>query len=559
MYNSLQYGRRQNFIIGIVLIYKIHLREAKMTVLRKRLLALLITSSACLLSTSKAFARDIKINRIAGQDRFETCSNISNSGWTKSDYAVLVNSEMYADAVVSSPLADKFKAPILLVKKDNIPDTIVDELSRLNTKKVFILGGESLISRNVEEQLKNMGIAIEERIAGQDRYETAVKVASHITNSNNSAYVVNGEDWRDALAISPVATISHSPIIFTSKSGVPDVVKKNVDNIIHNYNIIGEKDDYGFLSNIEKLLKGKMVETLGDSKTDTNIEIYNFFKDKVKLDKVFLASSKAFADGLCISPLAGVNKSPLFFVDENNINELKDFLDKNRKDIGEIDIIGGQGVIADSMVQSLLKLNTTAAINNNENDINNSNKGNGIPDVNVNNKGTMYNDENNTTITPIMGQSQVSVEQCEEFLRKRNPNAPYLASIYKKYCDIYGIRLECAWVQMCLETNFLRYSANSITTLNMNNYAGLGALDQNKRGQALSFPTEDDGVKCHIQHLFAYSSKDSLPKGEVLIDPRFNLVQRGSAPNIENLGNGKWASDKEYANKLLNLLKELNK
>ncbi len=524
-----------------------------MTILKKHLLALVITSSACLLSTSKVFANDMKINRIAGQDRFETCTKISNSGWTKSDYAVLVNSEMYADAVVSSPLADKFKAPILLVEKDNIPDTVIDELNRLNTKKVFILGGKSLISKNVEKQLKNMGISIEERIAGQDRYETAVKVASHIVSSNNSVYVVDGEDWRDALAISPVATMSHCPIIFTNKNGVPDVVKKNIDNTIHTYNVIGEKDNYNFLDNIEHNLGGTQVKTLGYNKVDTNIKIYNS-NDKMKFSKVYLASSKAFADGLCISPLAGSNENPLFFVDEDNMNQLKDFLAENRKNIGEIDVIGGQGVISDSTLKTLLKINTTASINNNvgiNGIINVDENNNDDNSVNVGSNG------NNTILTPIIGQSQVSVEQCEKFLRKRNPNAPYLASIYKKYCDLYGVRLECAWVQMCLETNFLRYSNTSITTLNMKNYAGLGALDNNGRGQALSFSTEDEGVKCHIQHLFAYSSINPLPEGEVLIDPRFKLVQKGCAPNIENLRNGKWASDKDYAHKLLSLINEL--
>lgn len=533
-----------------------------MAILKKHLLALLITSSTCLLFTSKIFASDIKLNRIAGQDRFETCSSIADSGWTKSDYAVLVNSEMYADAVVSSPLADKYKAPILLTEKDNIQDIIVDKLNKLRVKKVFILGGPSLISKNVEEQLENMGISIEERIAGQDRYETAVKVASHITNPNNSIYVVNGEDWRNALAISPIATISHSPIIFTNKDGIPDVVKKNIDNTNHTYNIIGEKDDYDFLNNIEQHLGGKHLKTLGYNKVDTNIQVYNSFKDKMKLNKIYLASSKAFADGLCISPLAGGDKSPLFFIDENNINEFKNFLDENEKYIGEINVIGGQGVIADSTLQTLLKSNTTASINNS--DVINNSRENEISDINKNNNENsneyqnINNDKNNSSITPIIGQSQVSVEQCEKFLRKRNPNAPYLANLYKKYCDIYGIRLECAWVQMCLETNFLKYSDTSITTLNMNNYAGLGALDNNGRGQALSFPTEDEGVKCHIQHLFAYSSKNTLPDGELLIDPRFKLVQRGCAPNIEDLGNGKWASDKEYANKLLSLLNQLN-
>jgi hypothetical protein len=110
---------------------------------------------------------------------------------------------------------------------------------------------------------------------------------------------------------------------------------------------------------------------------------------------------------------------------------------------------------------------------------------------------------------------------------------------------------------MCLETNFLKYSDTSITTLDMHNYAGLGAVDGNGRRQALSFTTEDDGIKCHVQHLYAYCSRNSLPTNEILIDPRFKYVTRGIAPNIENLGNGNWASDKEYASKLLNLLNQL--
>ncbi|BAO04867.1 cell wall binding repeat 2-containing protein (precursor) [Clostridium botulinum B str. Osaka05] len=159
--------------------------------------------------------------------------------------------------------------------------------------------------------------------------------------------------------------------------------------------------------------------------------------------------------------------------------------------------------------------------------------------------------------TSIMGVSQATTNQCEEFLRNINSNAPYLANIYKKYCDIYGIKLEIAWVQMCLETNFLRYSDTSITTLDMHNYAGLGAVDGNGRRQALKFNTEEKGVECHIQHLFAYCSKNSLPQGQKLIDPRFKYVDRGCAINVEDLGGGKWASDKQYANKLLDLLGRL--
>lgn len=157
----------------------------------------------------------------------------------------------------------------------------------------------------------------------------------------------------------------------------------------------------------------------------------------------------------------------------------------------------------------------------------------------------------------IMGSSLATPKQCDEFLRKHNHNAPFIADIYQKYCKIYGIRLEIAWVQMCLETNFLKYSDTSITTLDMNNFCGLGAIDGNGRKQALTFKNEEEGIKCHIQHLYAYCSKKDLPKQEKLIDARFKYVQRGSAATVEDLGNGKWASDKNYSKKLLDLLQRL--
>lgn len=55
-----------------------------------------------------------------------------------------------------------------------------------------------------------------------------------------------------------------------------------------------------------------------------------------------------------------------------------------------------------------------------------------------------------------------------------------------------------------------------------------------------SFPTIKDGVTAQIQHLFAYASKNSLPAGEAVVDPRFTLVTRGIAPNWEDLA-GRWA------------------
>lgn len=95
-----------------------------------------------------------------------------------------------------------------------------------------------------------------------------------------------------------------------------------------------------------------------------------------------------------------------------------------------------------------------------------------------------------------------------------------------------------------------------------NNYAGIGALNGNAKGQAATFPDPRTGVRAQIQHLKAYASKEALVNG--CVDPRFSLVTRGSAQYVEWLGasdnpNGKgWAvPGKGYGGKVVALLGQI--
>lgn len=71
-----------------------------------------------------------------------------------------------------------------------------------------------------------------------------------------------------------------------------------------------------------------------------------------------------------------------------------------------------------------------------------------------------------------------------------------------------------------------------------NNFCGLGATGPNNPGARFETPRE--GVLAHLQHLYAYASTKPLPNGYLLVDPRFDLVDRGSATTWVGL-NGKWA------------------
>ena len=146
-----------------------------------------------------------------------------------------------------------------------------------------------------------------------------------------------------------------------------------------------------------------------------------------------------------------------------------------------------------------------------------------------------------------------SEKQLVEFFVSKNPSCDLkkvqrLASYYIEQGKFEGINSDVAWVQMCLETGFLKFGL--LVKPEMNNFCGLGAIDKNNPG--LAFATEKDGVIAHIQHLHAYGTTRKL-NGK-LIDSRYKYVNpRGKAPSVYELS-GTWASDKQYGEKLANLL-----
>ncbi|MGL4982335.1 MAG: glucosaminidase domain-containing protein [Treponemataceae bacterium] len=156
----------------------------------------------------------------------------------------------------------------------------------------------------------------------------------------------------------------------------------------------------------------------------------------------------------------------------------------------------------------------------------------------------------------IMGEGKKTSDELYEFFIIQNTAgsntiALELANLYIEEGKTEGVNSDVAFIQMCLETGFLKYGG--LVTPEMNNFCGLGAIDENNKG--LSFPTARIGVRAHIQHLKAYASVDPLQ--QPLVDPRYRYVNpKGKSPTIEGLA-GTWAADKSYAIKLMRLYTDL--
>ena len=156
----------------------------------------------------------------------------------------------------------------------------------------------------------------------------------------------------------------------------------------------------------------------------------------------------------------------------------------------------------------------------------------------------------------IMGSGLMTSAELCSFFMENNPDADEqrvvrIAVLYISECAVEGVNSDVAFVQMCLETGFLRFGG--LVSADMNNFCGLGSVGPGQPGH--SFADERTGIRAHVQHLKAYGSPDPL-NGD-LIDPRFHYVTpRGKSPDIPGLA-GTWAADRLYGEKLLDLLERL--
>ena len=165
------------------------------------------------------------VARVAGPDRISTSIAASQrefpgapSSFT-ANAVVLVGASDAIDGLTGAPLAAVVRGPLLYVNANSAPANVLAEVNRLlgSSGKVYLLGGTAVIGSAVESQLQALGYTTQ-RIAGADRYSTAVAIADEIANVAGTPSVVfeaTGLGDADALVAAPAAAHVGGVVLLT--------------------------------------------------------------------------------------------------------------------------------------------------------------------------------------------------------------------------------------------------------------------------------------------------------------------------------------------------------
>ncbi len=289
---------------------------------------------------------EVYSEKLAGETEFQTAVKVSNK-WKNASDIVIVNSKSIADALSAAPFAKWKNAPILLTEKDKLNSETKQEILRLGAKNIHVIGGESLVSNAITNELKSMNLKVN-RVSGNDRYETSLEVAKKLTEGMSNVYhiaVVNGViGLPDAVSIAPVAGENRMPIVLVSPNEGSKVFDKYIKDMkISKSYIIGNQ---AAISN-EIAIKLPNPERLGGiDRNETNAVIVERFYILEKLNNIFVAkdgmkSSSDLIDALVAGVLAAKEESPVVIVGNKLNDKQKSIISK--KQPNKITQIGANG------------------------------------------------------------------------------------------------------------------------------------------------------------------------------------------------------------------------
>jgi putative cell wall-binding protein len=143
-------------------------------------------------SVAAAFAgAGLPTVRVGGADRFETAAAVARLVDPAPREVLVASGTNFADAVVAGPTG----RPVVLVAPDRVPEATAAYLQTVPDARRVVVGGPAVVPDAVAA-----AVGAAERVAGADRFETAVRVAARWFPGATGVSLAPGDSFADALA-----------------------------------------------------------------------------------------------------------------------------------------------------------------------------------------------------------------------------------------------------------------------------------------------------------------------------------------------------------------------
>jgi len=202
---------------------------------------------------------------------------------------------------------------------------------------------------------KSYAAPVPNRLAGSDRYKTAVEIAKSGWQSSDNIVLTTGEKFPDALCAAPLAKQLNAPILLTGKTALNGDTDTEISRLgAKNVFIIGGE---GVISNtVRNRLEEKGIKVTrlwGSDRYETSYEVAKYMASNFSINnEMAVATGESFPDALSISSIAAQKNMIILLVPEKNIygnmsENIKSLV--NNHGITKTYIVGGSSIISNTV------------------------------------------------------------------------------------------------------------------------------------------------------------------------------------------------------------------
>ena len=252
--------------------------------------------------------------RYAGSDRVATAISASRANFSHASAVVIARADLYPDALAAAPLAGKVGGPVLLSPPGGATPALIAEIRRLGATTAYLIGDTTALSNRVEMDVAGAGITATLRIGGATRYDTAANIAEWI--GGTSVYVVRGDDWTDAAAVSALAAFQHRPVLLTPSGALALPVAEAATKMgLTSATIVGGTSAVSTLAEQALNLLGvKTTRLSGADRWATSAAVASSAVAAGMTGRPWLASGLNWPDAVSVGPAAAASKGVLILV-----------------------------------------------------------------------------------------------------------------------------------------------------------------------------------------------------------------------------------------------------
>ncbi|WP_052737680.1 cell wall-binding repeat-containing protein [Bacillus sp. SA1-12] len=190
------------------------------------------------------------------------------------------------------------------------------------------------------------------RISGENRYETSVKLSEEGWYSSDVAVIATGVDFPDALSATPLAYKYDAPLLLTGTNSLPGSVAEELERLeVSKVFLIGGASVIS--ENVVKQLNGLGITVTRISGKDRYETSVNIAKKIGQATDVVVAAGQSFPDALSIAPMAALMETPILLTRKEALpGSVATYIDSQDSFIGSI-VVGGSGVISENVMNEL--------------------------------------------------------------------------------------------------------------------------------------------------------------------------------------------------------------